>query len=164
MLEDGTMPWQIDKAMREFGFPIGLFEMQDMAGLEISWATRKRQAATRDPNQRYVDVGDKLCEAGHFGKKSARGYYEYDEAGKAFPSAETQALILTESERKGITRVAMSSDDIMDRIVKAMQKEAHAILSEGIARSGDDIDIVMINAFGFPRWKGGPLFMERTNR
>ena len=163
MLEDGAMPWQIDEAMRAFGMPIGLFEMQDMAGLEISWATRKRQAATRDPNQRYVDIGDKLCEAGHFGKKSGRGYYEYDEMGKPSPSAETQALIMAESERKGITRVAMSSDDIMDRIVKAMQKEAHAILSEGIARSGDDIDIVMINAFGFPRWKGGPLFMEKAN-
>ena len=162
MLEDGAMPWQIDKAMRAFGLPIGLFEMQDMAGLEISWASRKRQAATRDPDLRYVDIGDKLCEAGHFGRKTGRGYYLYDETGKGSSCPETEALILSEAKRKGITRSEMTEDAIMERILHVMQTEAQAILSEGIAQSGQDIDVVMVNAFGFPRWKGGPIYMSHT--
>lgn len=157
MLEDGALPWELDAAMEDYGFPMGLFRMQDLAGLDISWAMRKRQAATRDPNQRYVHIGDRLCELGHFGRKTGRGYYFYDEAGDAHPSPETEALILSESERKGIARRSIPQERIMQRLLCAMRQEATSILDEGIARSPDDIDIVMVNAFGFPRWRGGPM-------
>ena len=160
MLEDGALPWEVDAAMTEFGLPMGLFQMQDLAGLDISWAMRKQQAATRDQDQRYVDIGDKLCEMGRFGRKSGRGYYLYGETGKATPDPEVEALILSESARKGIVRQRMTRSDIMARILEAMQTEGAAILDEGIARCGDDIDVVMINAYGFPRWKGGPMFMK----
>lgn len=160
MLEDGALPWEIDAAMTAFGLPMGLFRMQDLAGLDISWAMRKRQAATRDPDLRYVDIGDKLCELGHFGRKTGRGYYLYDGSGQAAPDPDVEALILAESARKGIARRQMTQDDIMDRILGAMQAEGAAILDEGIAQSGDDIDVVMVNAYGFPRWKGGPMFMR----
>ncbi len=164
MLEDGALPWEIDAAMKEFGLPIGLFQMQDLAGLDISWAMRKRQAATRNPNQRYVDIGDKLCEMGRFGRKSGRGYYIYNNAGKASPDPEVEALIHSESSRKGIDRQKLTPDNIMERILGAMQSEAAEILEEGIAYSGDDIDVVMVNAYGFPRWKGGPIYMAQGNR
>lgn len=158
MLEDGALPWHIDQAMERFGFPIGVFKMQDLAGLDISWAMRKRQAATRDPQQRYVDIGDLLCKAGHFGRKTGRGYYLYDDQGAPRPSSDTEALIKAESARKKIERTTFTDADIMARILTAMQNEGQRVLNEGIALSAADIDVVMVNAFGFPRTRGGPMF------
>lgn len=160
MIEDGALPWEVDAAMVDFGLPMGVFQMGDLAGLDISWAMRKRQAATRDPGERYVDIGDKLCEMGRFGRKTGRGYYMYDDAGQGTPDPEVAALIEAESARKGITRVPMDAPEIMARILGAMQAEGRKILGEGIAHSPDDIDVVMVNAYGFPRWKGGPMFMQ----
>ncbi|MEM9342607.1 MAG: 3-hydroxyacyl-CoA dehydrogenase NAD-binding domain-containing protein [Pseudomonadota bacterium] len=162
MIEDGALPWDVDAAMVDFGLPMGIFQMGDLAGLDIAWAMRKRQAATRDPAQRYVDIGDKLCEMGRFGRKTGRGYYLYEDGAKGTPDPEVEALTLAESERKGITRQAMSHDDIMQRILRAMQIEGQKLLDEGIAQSADDIDVVMVNAYGFPRWRGGPMYMGRT--
>lgn len=162
MLEDGAMPWDVDAAMVDFGFPMGIFQMQDLAGLDISWAMRKRQSATRDPAERYVDIGDKLCEQGSFGRKSGRGYYVYDEKNRASPSAEVEQLILAESARKGIERTPLAPDEINARILAVMQAEGQRVLDEGIAQSADDIDVVLVNAFGFPRWKGGPMFLARN--
>lgn len=158
MLEDGALPHQIDAAMVEFGFPMGLFAMQDMAGLEISWATRKRLAPFRDPAERYVALGDYLCEMGRFGKKNGLGWYRYDENGKAQPDPEVDALVIAESEKKGITRRDFTSAEIMDVILTAMRNEGDKILSEGIAISADAIDVVMVNGYGFPRHEGGPMF------
>jgi len=161
MIEDGAMPWDVDKAMVDFGFPMGIFQMGDLAGLDIAWAMRKRQAATRDPAQRYVDIADKLCEAGRLGRKTGSGYYLYDQNAKGQPDPDVEALILAESDRKGIVRQAMSAERIMDRILAVIQSEGQQILDEGIAQSADDIDVVMVNAFGFPRWRGGPMYMRQ---
>ena len=159
MLEDGALPHQIDAAMVEFGFPMGLFAMQDMAGLEISWATRKRLAPFRDPAERYVALGDYLCERGRFGKKNGLGWYRYDENGKAQPDPDVDALVIAESEKKGITRRDFTRAEIMDVILTAMRNEGDKILSEGIANSAYAIDVVMVNGYGFPRHKGGPMFV-----
>ena len=159
MLEDGALPHQIDTAMVEFGFPMGLFAMQDMAGLEISWATRKRLAPFRDPSERYVALGDYLCEIERFGKKNGLGWYRYDDNGKAHPDPEVDALVIAESAKKGITRRDFTCTEIMDVILTAMRNEGDKILSEGIANSADAIDVVMVNGYGFPRYKGGPMFM-----
>jgi 3-hydroxyacyl-CoA dehydrogenase len=159
MLEDGALPHQIDAAMVEFGFPMGLFAMQDMAGLEISWATRKRLAPFRDPSERYVALGDYLCEMGRFGKKNGLGWYRYDENGKAQTDPEVDALVTAESEKKGITRRDFTHAEIMNVILGAMRSEGDKILAEGIANSADAIDVVMVNGYGFPRHKGGPMFM-----
>ncbi|MFV1851813.1 MAG: 3-hydroxyacyl-CoA dehydrogenase NAD-binding domain-containing protein [Thalassospira sp.] len=159
MLEDGALPHQIDVAMVEFGFPMGLFAMQDMAGLEISWATRKRLAPFRDPAERYVALGDYLCEMGRFGKKNGLGWYRYDENGKAQRDPEVDALIVAKSEKKGITRRSFTHIEITETILSAMRNEGEKILSEGIANSPDAIDVVMVNGYGFPRHKGGPMFL-----
>nr|WP_255596839.1 3-hydroxyacyl-CoA dehydrogenase family protein [Cognatishimia sp. MH4019] len=158
MIEDGALPADVDQAMRGFGFPMGIFEMQDLAGLDISWAMRKRQSATRDPAERYVDIADQLCEQGRFGRKTGLGWYLYD--GKsAQVDPEVTALIEATSARKGITRTPLSEDEIMGRILDVMQAEGRAILAEGIAARAEDIDVVMVNGYGFPRWRGGPMFM-----
>lgn len=160
MLEDGALPWEIDAAMTAFGLPMGIFQMQDLAGLDISWAMRKRQAATRDPGQRYVEIADRLCEMGRFGRKTGRGWYLYSD-GKGTPDPEVEELILSESQRKGIDRTVFTPEAIMGRILATMAAEGQKILDEGIARSAEDIDVVMVNAYGFPRWKGGPMFQAQ---
>ncbi|OKH86400.1 3-hydroxyacyl-CoA dehydrogenase NAD-binding domain-containing protein [Thalassospira sp. TSL5-1] len=161
MIEDGAYPEQIDAAMTDFGFPMGLFAMQDMAGLEISWKTRQRQAATRDPNERYVALGDYLCEQGRFGRKTGLGWFRYDTAKSApQPDPDVKRLIEQESARKGIKRRDFSPSEIIQTILATMQQEGDKILNEGVAHTADAIDVVMINGYGFPRWRGGPMFMK----
>lgn len=157
LLEDGALPQQIDAAMRNYGFPMGIYEMQDLAGLDIAWAMRKRRAATRPSSERYVDVADVLCEKGRLGRKTGRGWYLYD-GKKAVADPDVTALILAESERKGIERREMTDAMIMDTILSTMQAEGAAVLAEGIAAKSSDIDVVMVNGYGFPRWRGGPMF------
>lgn len=161
MLEQGALPWQVDAAMVDFGFPMGMFQMQDMAGLDIAWAMRKRRATEGKRPADYVQIPDMLCEAGRFGRKSGRGWYDHS-SGKPLPDPEVERIILAESARKGIARHGMGADAIMARILSAIQAEGDAILQDGIARSADDIDVVMINAFGFPRWTGGPMYMRNA--
>lgn len=163
MLEDGALPWEIDAAMVEFGLPMGVFQMQDLAGLDIAWAMRKRQAATRDPDLRYVEIADRICEKGWFGQKTGRGWYIYNGKQRS-PNPEVEELVVSASSRKGITRRKMSAEHIMGRILERMQAEGQAILDEGIARCAQDIDVAMVNAFGFPRWKGGPMFIAENRR
>ncbi|MEW2916188.1 3-hydroxyacyl-CoA dehydrogenase NAD-binding domain-containing protein [Ruegeria sp. ANG10] len=159
MVEDGALPWDVDRAMRDFGFPMGVFEMQDLAGLDIRWAKRKSQAATRDPAQRYVHIADKLCEARRFGRKTGQGWYDYA-GGKTTPSQWVENLVLAESARKKIARTPISDAEIVQRILSTMQAEAQALLTEGIARRPEGIDVVMVNGYGFPRWCGGPMFLK----
>jgi len=161
MLEDGALPQEIDAAMTGFGFAMGLFAVQDLSGLDISWAMRKRRAATRDPNARYVAIADRLCELGRLGRKTGAGYYRYDTGAGGQPDPLVETIVLEESARKGIIRRPISQAEIMDRILATMQSEGERILSEGIAASPEAIDVVMVNGFGFPRWRGGPMFMRR---
>jgi 3-hydroxyacyl-CoA dehydrogenase len=157
MLEDGALPHEIDAALEAFGFPMGLFAVYDMAGLEIAWARRKRQAASRDLAARYVDIADRLCEAGRLGRKCGRGWYAYPD-GKRTVDAEVTDLIIAERTRKGIEPRSFTADEIVTRLLKAMAEEGAALLSEGIAARASDIDVVMINGYGFPAHKGGPMF------
>ncbi|MGK6313488.1 3-hydroxyacyl-CoA dehydrogenase NAD-binding domain-containing protein [Neorhizobium sp. DT-125] len=157
LLEDGALPHEIDAALEDYGFPMGLFAVYDMAGLEIAWARRKRQASTRDPSARYVEIADKLCEAGRLGQKAGRGWYAYPE-GKRTIDPEVTAIIGAARVRKGITPRAFSKDEILRRLLDAMAAEGEALLAEGIAARPGDIDLVMINGYGFPAHKGGPMF------
>ena len=158
LIEDGALPWEVDKAMRDFGYGMGIFEMQDLAGLDIGWANRKRLAPFRDPSERYVAIADRLCELGRFGRKTGSGWYNY-ETGKAVPDPDVEEIIAKEREKKQIEKQFLSADDIMNRILNAMQLEAQKVLNEGIAYQASDIDVAIINGYGFPRYKGGPMFM-----
>lgn len=157
MLEDGALPQEIDAALEAYGFPMGIFAVNDMAGLEIAWARRKRQAATRDPAARYVEIADRLCEAGRLGRKSGRGWYAYPD-GERTVDPDVTAVIETARAAKGITPRAFKSDEIMNRLLNAMCDEGKALLAEGIAARPGDIDLVMINGYGFPAHNGGPMF------
>jgi 3-hydroxyacyl-CoA dehydrogenase len=160
MLEDGALPQEVDAAMTGFGFPMGIFAMQDLAGLDIAWAMRKRRAATRPPTERYVAVADRLCELGRFGRKTGAGWYDYPH-GAATPSPVTEGIILEESAKRGIARRRFTPGEIMARILAVMQAEGRAVLAEGIAASPEAIDVVMANGYGFPRRRGGPMWLAQ---
>jgi 3-hydroxyacyl-CoA dehydrogenase len=157
MLEDGALPHQIDTALEAYGFPMGIFAVNDMAGLEIAWARRKRLAATRDPEQRYVEIADRLCEAGRLGRKNGLGWYAYPNGERTIDPAVT-AVIEAARAAKNIVPRAFTATEIMNRLLTAMVDEGKALLAEGIAARPGDIDLVMINGYGFPAHKGGPMF------
>lgn len=163
LLEDGALPHEIDSVLESYGFPMGLFAVNDLAGLEIAWARRKRQAAARNSSERYVDIADRLCEAGRFGQKSGCGWYAYPE-GKRTVDPEVTALIEAARAARGIVSRAFSKDEILARLLSAMATEGQALLAEGIAARSGDIDLVMINGYGFPAYKGGPMFAAAPSR
>ncbi|NTJ61444.1 3-hydroxyacyl-CoA dehydrogenase [Agrobacterium rhizogenes] len=157
MVEDGASPQEIDAALEAYGFPMGPFAVFDMAGLEIAWARRKRQAATRDPAERYVVIADRLCEAGRFGQKTGLGWYAYPDGKRTVDPVVTDIIEIARAE-KNITPKHFPADDIVSRLLQAMTSEGEALLSEGIAARASDIDLVMINGYGFPASRGGPMF------
>ncbi len=158
MLEDGATPAQIDAAMRDYGFPVGPYQVLDIAGLDISWARRKRLAATRNPAHRYVAIGDHLCERGWLGQKTGRGYYLY-EAGSRVGTEDPEVLEIIAKERaaKGISPRDFSAEEIQARCLGAMANEGARLLEEGVALRPSDIDVVLLFGYGFPRWRGGPM-------
>ncbi|WP_121629040.1 3-hydroxyacyl-CoA dehydrogenase NAD-binding domain-containing protein [Tropicibacter alexandrii] len=161
MLEEGALPHQVDAAMQAFGFAMGIYAVQDMSGLDIAWAQRKARAPDRDPSERYAHIADRLCAAGRLGRKTGKGWYDYA-SGKAEIAPEVTRIIEEESAKAGRTRKAFTEAEIITRILTTMQREGQAVLDEGIAEGPDDIDVVMITGYGFPRHKGGPMYMART--
>lgn len=159
LLEDGAEPQDIDAAMEAFGFAMGPFSVFDLAGLEIAWARRKRQAATRDPSERYVDIADRLCEAGRFGQKTGKGWYSYD-GGRKSVDADVTAVIAAARVAKSIVPRHFNTAEIVNRLLAAMAAEGDRLLDERIAARPGDIDLVLINGYGFPAHKGGPMFMK----
>ena len=158
MMEDGASPYQIDKAVREFGFPMGPYQVVDLAGGDIGWATRKRRAATRDPKARYVQIADRICERGWFGQKTGRGYYRYADGARAGkPDPEVEAIIDAERERAGITPRAFTDDEIVRRYMAAMINEGANVVHEKIALRPLDVDVALLYGYGFPRYRGGPM-------
>jgi len=158
LLLDGAEVVQIDRVMRDFGYAMGLYETQDMSGLDIAWANRRRQAATRDPNRRYSRVQDQMCEAGWLGRKVGCGWYLYEDGKAGGINPEVAPLIEAEAARHGIPRRKLADEEVMQTLLLALINEAADILHEGIAASASDIDLVLVHGYGFPRFRGGPLF------
>jgi len=159
MLIDGCLPSEIDHAMRRFGMPMGPYELQDLTGLQIGFANRRRLDATRDPDERYVSIADELYELGRFGQRAGKGWYRYEEGERA-PKIDEDVteLILKASAKSGIERCQFTEDEIQSRLLAVLINEGGHILDEGIAGKKDDIDLVKINGYGFPRKYGGPMF------
>lgn len=158
LMEDGASPYEIDAAVRGFGFAMGPFQVTDLAGGDIGWATRKRRAATRDPKARYVEIADRICERGWFGQKTGRGFYLYSEGARVGqPDPEVLAIVDAERAKKGITPRSFSADDIMRRYMAAMVNEGAKVVAEGIALRPLDVDVTFVAGYGFPRHRGGPM-------
>ncbi|WP_085940134.1 3-hydroxyacyl-CoA dehydrogenase NAD-binding domain-containing protein [Azospirillum sp. B4] len=152
LLQQGALPQDIDRAMRGFGFPMGPLEINDMSGLDVGWSIRKRRGTP-------FPIADAICERGWFGQKTGRGYYLYEPGGRTpLPNPEVEALILDTSARLGIQRRPLSDEEIVDRALYPLINEAARVVVDGIALRPSDVDVTFANGFGWPRWRGGPLF------
>ncbi|MDH3700108.1 MAG: 3-hydroxyacyl-CoA dehydrogenase NAD-binding domain-containing protein [Alphaproteobacteria bacterium] len=163
LLEEGVMPEQVDKVMYEFGYPMGPFAVGDLSGLDIGYATRKRRAM-EDPENHVPDpISDALVEAGRLGQKTGAGYFKYEEGDRTpRPDPEVRAIIESVSRQLGNERRDVSDEEILNRILLASVNECGRILEEGIAYRASDIDVMWINGFGFPRYRGGLMYWADT--
>lgn len=156
LMLEGSCPKGVDDAMRGFGMAMGPYEAQDMSGLDIAYANRKRQNLRDRKAIRYVTIADTLVEdLGRLGRKTKAGWYDYDASGTAVESDAVTLAIYQASDKAGVARVTRPKEDIAERALLAMIMEAIRILEEGIAARPQDIDLVMVHGFGFPRWRGG---------
>ncbi|WP_369415063.1 3-hydroxyacyl-CoA dehydrogenase NAD-binding domain-containing protein [Acuticoccus kalidii] len=161
LVMDGASPEAIDDALEGFGLAMGPFKVGDLAGLDIAWASRKRLAATRPADERYIPIADRICEAGWFGRKTGKGYYVYD-GPTPRPNPDVAAIIAQERQKAGIVPRTFSAEEIVDRYLTAMISEGARVLDEGIALRPVDIDAVFLFGYGFPRHRGGPMFYADT--
>ena len=159
LLEEGATPEQVDKVIYDFGLPMGPFAMGDLAGLDVGWRIRKGKEASRPKHLRYSPIGDRICEMGRFGQKTGAGYYRYEPGNRTpIPDPEITKLIEAVAKEQGIQRRQISDEEILTRCMYALVNVGAQILEEGIALRAGDIDIVYINGYGFPAYRGGPMF------
>ena len=162
LLDEGALPQQVDKAMEQFGFAMGPFRMGDLAGNDIGWAIRKRRHVEK-PQITYSRTADIVCELGRYGQKTGAGWYDYKPGDRtAYPSTAVNELIEKHSKDLGVARRAISDEEIVERLVYALVNEGAQLLEEGIASKASDIDIVYLAGYGFPVWRGGPMFYADT--
>ena len=163
LLEEGALPQQVDGALQKFGFAMGPHAMCDLAGQDVFWLIRQRQAANRPPEARYSTIQDKICEQNRFGQKTGAGMYTYEKGSRtATPDPEIEAMILAESKALGIRRREISDEEILQRCVYALVNEGAKILEEGVATRASDIDVVYLYGYGFPGFRGGPMYYADT--
>lgn len=162
ILMDAAAPWEVDEAMVAFGYAMGPYEAQDLSGLDIAHANRRRQDATRDPNRRYIPIADRMIELGKLGKKVGAGWYRYPGGAGKVEDPIVADLALEEARFAKVTRCEYNEAQISNRLLLAMINEAADILGEGIAASARDIDLVTVFGYGFPRWRGGLMHYADT--
>jgi len=162
LIDEGCTPQQVDAACKAWGLAMGPFTMGDMAGLDIGWEVRKRRYIER-PNFVYSKVGDRICEAGRYGQKTAKGWYRYDAGNRTpIPDAEADAIIAAYRKEAAVPQREIEDSEIIERLVYALVNEAANILEEGIALRASDIDMVYLTGYGFPMYRGGPMFYAST--
>jgi 3-hydroxyacyl-CoA dehydrogenase len=162
LLEEGCTPQQVDGAIERWGFAMGPFRMGDLAGNDVGWYIRKRRYLEK-PGLRYSRTADLLCEMGRYGQKTSAGWYDYTPGDRtARPSPVVEAMLVTERERLGVKPREVSDEEIVHRLLFALVNEAAYILEEGIALRASDIDIIYLTGYGFPRYRGGPMFYADT--
>jgi 3-hydroxyacyl-CoA dehydrogenase len=162
LLDEGCSPAQVDAAAYKWGMAMGPLAMGDMAGLDIGWEIRKRRYVER-PNFVYSKVGDKIAELGRFGQKTGKGWYKYNLPDrKPIPDPEVDRIISDYRKEKNIQTRQISDTEIVERLIYALVNEAAYILEEGIALRASDIDMVYLTGYGFPAYRGGPMFYADT--
>ncbi|HXI93221.1 MAG TPA: 3-hydroxyacyl-CoA dehydrogenase NAD-binding domain-containing protein [Blastocatellia bacterium] len=162
LVEEGALPQEVDGAIYEFGFAMGPLAMGDLAGLDVGWRIRKEYKHLEKPGIRQPALADRLCELGRFGQKTGAGWYRYDENRNRIPDPEVEKLIEQVAEEAGITRHTIPPEEIIERTQYALINEGAKILEEGIAMRAVDIDIIYLNGYGYPAWRGGPMWYADT--
>jgi 3-hydroxyacyl-CoA dehydrogenase len=163
LLEEGALPQQVDNALTDFGYAMGMFGVHDLAGNDVGYRMRKAAQASRPNDRRYSDIITILCDMGRLGQKTGKGWYRYEPGSRTpIPDPEVEALIIAESKKKGIERRQISNEEIVKRCVYGPINEGAVLLEKGIALRPSDIDIVYVTGYGFPSWRGGPMFYADT--
>lgn len=162
LVEEGAQPQDVDAALYEFGMAMGPLAMGDLAGLDVGWRIRKEHAHLRKEGVRHAMIADELAERGRYGQKTGKGWYIYDENRKPSPDPEVTALIEELTAKAGIQRREITKEEIIERTIYALVNEGAKILEEGIALRAVDIDIIYLNGYGFPAWRGGPMWYAST--
>jgi 3-hydroxyacyl-CoA dehydrogenase len=162
LVEEGAEPQDVDGALYKFGMAMGPLAVGDLAGLDVGWRIRKEHSHLQKPGVRYPKVADRLCEMGRYGQKTGAGWYKYDENRSRIPDPEVDALIEQVAAEQGIKRRKVSEEEIIERTQYALINEGAKILEEGIALRAVDIDIIYINGYGYPAWRGGPMWYADT--
>ncbi|MGD1067250.1 MAG: 3-hydroxyacyl-CoA dehydrogenase family protein, partial [Vulcanimicrobiaceae bacterium] len=158
LLEEGASPQRIDAVLKQFGLAMGPFAMSDLAGLDVGWRIRKRKYADGRPPGRYSTVADTLCEMGRFGQKTNAGYFRYEPGNRTpIPDPLVDEVIARAAQDNAIAPREITDEEIVKRAMYPLVNEAALILAEGIASRPGDIDVVYVNGYGFPVWRGGPL-------
>jgi 3-hydroxyacyl-CoA dehydrogenase len=152
LILEGALPHQVDKVLTDFGFPMGPFAMGDLAGLDVGWRIRKGRGA-KSP------VADRICELGRFGQKTGSGYYRYEKGDRTpIPDPDVEKIIVDVATSQGITRRFISDEEILQRLLYPMVNEGAKILDEKIAIRASDIDVIWVYGYGWPVYRGGPMF------
>ena len=157
LAEEGAAPHQVDQVLTDFGMAMGIFAVDDMAGLDVAWRVRQEHPPFA-ANLRQPLVADLLCEMGRFGQKTGAGWYRYAGDRKAVQDPEVEALIERRAREAGITRRAIGDAEILDRLILTLVNEGARVLEEGIALRAADIDVIYLTGYGFPAFRGGPMF------
>ena len=162
LVEEGASVQEVDSALHEFGMAMGPLAVGDLAGLDVGWRIRKEYRHLEKPGIRQAFAGDNLCELGRFGQKTGAGWYKYDEQRRAMPDAEVERLVRQWAAAAKIPQRKIPAEEIVDRCVYALVNEGARILEEGFASRAVDIDIIYINGYGFPAYRGGPMWYADT--
>jgi len=160
LLEEGALPQDVDKALYDFGLAMGPFAMSDLAGNDVSWRIRQRQKSEAPVGAPYSgETADRICEEGRYGQKTGAGWYDYEPGNRMpQPSKTVEDIILKVSEKKGVKRRSIDEEEIFKRCIYALVNEGAKILEEGIALRSKDIDVTYVYGYGFPVYRGGPMF------
>ena len=162
LVEEGASPESVDQALYDFGMALGPLATGDLAGLDVGWWIRKEYRHLEKPGVRQPLVGDRLCELGRFGQKTGAGWYRYDENRRAIPDSEVNQLVRQWAIEAGIPQRNISPQEIVDRCIFSLVNEGARILEEGIALRAVDVDIIYVNGYGFPAYRGGPMWYADT--
>ena len=160
LLLEGALPNQVDTALESFGMNMGPFRMMDLVGLDLGWRARKLAKLETPLTNKIADA---LCEQERFGQKNGKGFYNYSDGSRApNPAPENEEIYVKVAEENGFTRRDISDEEIVDRCILGLVNEGAKILEEGVAQRASDMDIVYINGYGFPIWRGGPMFYANS--
>ena len=159
LIEEGAFPEQVDRVIQDFGFPMGPFALSDLAGIDVGWRVRQHREHSRPKHLRYSAIADRLYEMGRYGQKTSKGWYQYEEGSRIpIPDPDVVDLVLGTSKELEIDRREISDEEILQRCLYPLINEGARILEEGIAQRASDLDVVWLYGFGFPRYRGGPMF------
>jgi 3-hydroxyacyl-CoA dehydrogenase len=162
LVEEGATPWDVDRALYDWGMAMGPFAVDDMAGIDVGWRVKQQNRAFQNPGARSPLVMDKLYGMGRYGQKTGRGWFRYDDNRKAAPDPEVEALIRSTAAEAGIEPRAVGAEEIVERCIYALVNEGARILEEGLASRASDIDTIYLTGYGFPGYRGGPMWYAGT--